>query len=183
MAVGLGPAVAAAPAVAAGPAVAQAVPYAPAIATRSPYGGFWIRVVASLVDNTLLSLLYVPVGLIFLLPSIRVMSEHDWEQGPPMEFLGTILLLGALFFSSTWLYEALLTSSSWQGTVGKRLCSLQVTDLEGNRISFARATGRFFGKFLSRMIMHIGFIMVAFTERKQGLHDLLAGTLVRKSSN
>jgi uncharacterized RDD family membrane protein YckC len=151
------------------------------MAPPSPYGGFWIRLVAYFLDSIILSAVYVPVGLIFLLPNIRVMSEYDWEQGPPLQFLGTILLLSALFLASTWLYEALLTSSSWQGTIGKRVLSLRVTDLEGNRISFARATGRFLGKFLSRMIMDIGFIMVAFTERKQGLHDLLAGTLVKKA--
>jgi uncharacterized RDD family membrane protein YckC len=57
---------------------------------------------------------------------------------------------------------------------------MKVTDLHGNRISFARATGRHFAKILSTMILFIGFIMVGFTERKQGLHDILAGTLVRK---
>jgi uncharacterized RDD family membrane protein YckC len=175
MAVGLAPAVAAAP------AVAPVVTHQPAIAPPSPYGGFWIRVVASILDSIILSAVYVPVGLIFLVPSIRVVHDHDWEQGPPVELMGTIFMLVALFLASTWLYEALLTSSSWQGTIGKHMLSLKVTDLEGRRISFARATGRFFGKFLSRMIMHIGFIMVAFTERKQGLHDLLAGTLVKKA--
>jgi uncharacterized RDD family membrane protein YckC len=138
-------------------------------------------VVASILDSIILSAVYIPVGLVFLLPSIRIMSQHDWEQGPPVEFLGTVFFLIALFLASTWLYEALLTSSSWQGTIGKRMLSLRVTDLEGRKITFARATGRFFGKLLSRMIMHIGFIMVAFTERRQGLHDLLAGTLVRKA--
>jgi uncharacterized RDD family membrane protein YckC len=58
---------------------------------------------------------------------------------------------------------------------------LKVTDLYGNRISFERATGRHFAKILSAMILCIGYLMVAFTERKQGLHDLLAGTLVRRT--
>ena len=163
------------------PAAVPVAAYAPVMALPSPYGGFWIRVVAFFLDSIILSAVYVPVGLIFLVPNIRMMRDHDWDQGPPVEFLGTIFLLGALFLGTTWLYEALLTSSSWQGTIGKRLLSLKVTDLAGNRVSFARATGRFFGKFLSRMIMDIGFIMVAFTERKQGLHDLLAGTLVMKA--
>ena len=173
--VGLAPAVAGT-----APAVAPAA-YSPVMAPTSPYGGFWIRLVAYFLDSIILSAVYVPVALVFLLPNIRVMSQHDWEGGPPVEFLGTIFLLLALFLASTWLYEALLRSSSWQGTIGKRLLSLRVTDLGGNRISIARATGRFFGKFLSRMIMDIGFIMVAFTERKQGLHDMLAGTLVKKT--
>jgi uncharacterized RDD family membrane protein YckC len=170
-----------APAAGAAPAAAPATMYPPVMAPASPYGGFWIRVAASILDNIILGAVYVPVALTFLLPNIRVMSQHDWEEGPPVEFLGTFFLLVTLFLASTWLYEALLTSSSWQGTIGKRMLSLKVTDLEGRRISFARATGRFFGKFLSRMIMNIGFIMVAFTERKQGLHDLLAGTLVKKA--
>jgi uncharacterized RDD family membrane protein YckC len=55
---------------------------------------------------------------------------------------------------------------------------IRVTDLDGGRISFGRATGRYFGKILSGLILGIGFLMAAFTERKQALHDLLAGTLV-----
>ncbi|MGA9497765.1 MAG: RDD family protein, partial [Terriglobales bacterium] len=85
----------------------------------------------------------------------------------------------ALIFSS-WLYEAFMESSSYQATLGKMIFGMKVTDLYGNRISFGRATGRHFAKWLSGMILGIGYIMVAFTERKQGLHDLLAGTLVRR---
>ena len=82
-----------------------------------------------------------------------------------------------------WLYFALLESSSMQGTLGKKALGMIVTDLSGNRIGFGRATGRYFGKILSAIILGIGFIMVAFTERKQGLHDLLANTLVYKASS
>jgi uncharacterized RDD family membrane protein YckC len=74
-----------------------------------------------------------------------------------------------------------MTSSDRQATVGKIAVGLKVTDLYGQRISFARATGRHFAKILSAMVLFIGYIMVAFTERKQGLHDILAGTLVVKS--
>jgi uncharacterized RDD family membrane protein YckC len=74
-----------------------------------------------------------------------------------------------------------MESSSYQGTLGKMIFGLKVTDLYGNRISFERATGRNFAKILSAMILGIGYLMVAFTERKQGLHDLLAGTLVRRT--
>jgi len=155
----------------------------PAIAPapRSQYGGFWIRVAASLVDSLILGAVLIPVSLAFLLPALRTMSEHDWEQGPPIAFIEAAFMLMLLSAAASWLYEAFLTSSEWQGTVGKRMLSLKVTDTAGNRISFARASGRFFAKILSRMIMNIGFIMVAFTERKQGLHDLVAGTLVKKA--
>jgi uncharacterized RDD family membrane protein YckC len=77
-----------------------------------------------------------------------------------------------------WLYYALLESSSWQGTIGKKVLGLRVTDMNGNQISFGKATGRYFGMILSGMICLVGFIMVAFTEKKQGLHDIMAGTLV-----
>jgi uncharacterized RDD family membrane protein YckC len=94
--------------------------------------------------------------------------------------LGAISTFIILVFIGHWLYEALLTSSSWQGTVGKRILRLKVTDEAGNRIGFGRATGRFFGKILSHLILWIGFIMIAFTDRKRGLHDMMAGTLVMK---
>ena len=83
--------------------------------------------------------------------------------------------------AASWLYEALMESSSYQATLGKMIFGMKVTDLYGNRISFARAMGRHFAKILSGMILCIGFIMVGLTERKQGLHDLLAGTLVWRS--
>ena len=76
------------------------------------------------------------------------------------------------------LYEILLTSSSWQGTIGKKLLHLKVTDDFGNRISVARSTGRFFAKILSSMASYIGFIMIAFMDRKRGLHDVIAHTQV-----
>jgi uncharacterized RDD family membrane protein YckC len=77
-----------------------------------------------------------------------------------------------------WIYEAALESSSYQATLGKMALGLKVTDLEGRRISFARATGRHFAKILSGLMFFIGFIMAGFTQRKQALHDMIAGTLV-----
>jgi len=75
-----------------------------------------------------------------------------------------------------------MESSARQGTIGKSLLGLRVTDFEGNRISLLRAVGRYFAKIISAFILLIGFIMVAFTEKKQGLHDMLAGTLVLKAN-
>jgi uncharacterized RDD family membrane protein YckC len=81
-----------------------------------------------------------------------------------------------------WLYYAIFESSSWQATLGKKALGLEVTDLAGNRISFGRATGRFFAKIISTLILFIGYIMAGFTEKKQALHDILAGTLVIRKS-
>lgn len=77
-----------------------------------------------------------------------------------------------------WLYWSLLESSGAQATLGKRLLGLKVTDLANRRITFGRATGRFFGKILSGLTFTVGFMMAGFTEKKQALHDIVAGTLV-----
>ncbi|MCX6690562.1 MAG: RDD family protein, partial [Methanoregula sp.] len=85
---------------------------------------------------------------------------------------------GILLIAIPWLYYAGFESSRSQATPGKVLMHAQVTDLEGNRVSFARATLRFFGKFISLVIIFIGFIMIGLTKKKQGLHDKIAGCLV-----
>ena len=79
-----------------------------------------------------------------------------------------------------WLYYALQESSAAQATLGKRALGVRVTDLEGRRISFGRATGRLFAKIPSALILMIGFLMQPFTAKKQALHDIIAGTLVLK---
>ena len=78
-----------------------------------------------------------------------------------------------------WLYEAIMESSTKQATVGKMIFNMKVTDLQGQRISFARASGRHFAKYLSALTIFIGYIMAGFSEKKQALHDMIAGTVVR----
>ena len=149
----------------------QAAP-APAVA----YGGFWIRVVAALIDIVAVSIVTVPVSAI-----IRIMTGiagHVIAMPSPGVEGASFLITGAFNTLVNWLYAALLESSSYQATLGKMALGLKAIDLEGHRISFARATGRHFAKILSLLMFLIGFIMVGFTRRKQGLHDMLAGTLV-----
>ena len=142
------------------------------------YGGFWIRVVAALIDAIILRVVVAPVSMIFgglgLAGGLMTGVPHVG-----LHLLGGGITIILLVFGS-WLYEAFMESSSYQATLGKMVFGMKVTDLNGNRISFERATGRHFAKWLSGMILGIGYIMVGFTERKQGLHDLLAGTLVRR---
>ena len=137
------------------------------------YAGFWIRVLAYLIDHLLLSIVFCPLG--FGVGFLGATGEID--QNSPA-WAGINLLLNGVSVLAGWLYFALTESSSWQASVGKRLLKLKVTDMHGQRISFGKATGRYFGQILSGMICFIGYIMVAFTEKKQGLHDMLAGTLV-----
>ncbi len=137
------------------------------------YAGFWLRFAAYLIDSILLGLIFFPLGLGLGL----IMGATGNNQNPEL-MLGLNGGLNMVSLVATWLYSSLLESSSWQGTVGKKLIGLRVTDLDGRRISFGRATGRHFGKILSGLICLVGFIMAAFTEKHQALHDQIAGTLV-----
>jgi len=173
-----------APSQAAAPARAYAPAPPVAYAPPSIYGGFWIRFLAHLIDHAILGAVAAPLFLIMALPGIvRIVHEAERSQEPPspeliVTIVSSVFVYIALAFVGQWLYEALLTSSSWQGTIGKRVLHLKVVDEAGNRISFGRSTGRFFAKILSSMFFCIGFIMIGFTERKTGLHDMLAGTKV-----
>jgi len=150
--------------------------YQGVVPVAGSYGGFWIRVVAAIIDAIILRVVVAPVGMIFgglgLAGGMMTGLPHAG-----MALLGGGVTFILMVFGS-WLYEAFMESSSYQATLGKMIFGMKVTDLDGKRISFERATGRHFAKWLSTMILFIGYIMVGFTERKQGLHDLLAGTLV-----
>ncbi len=144
------------------------------------YGGFWRRVVAYFIDSIILSIGLAIVEGIFGFG--MGMDLIDVDASGQASFAAGYLGFAAFNLIAPWLYFAVLESSSWQGTLGKKALGMIVTDLDGNRISFGRATGRYFAKILSALIMMIGFIMVAFTARKQGLHDMIAGTLVYKAT-
>jgi len=101
------------------------------------------------------------------------------EVGTLDAAVGPILAaFGMLVVVIPWLYFAGFESSRSQATPGKVLMHLIVTDIQGGKPSFARTTLRFFGKFISTLIIFIGFIMIGFTKKRQGLHDKIAGTLV-----
>lgn len=125
------------------------------VGVETRYAGFWKRFVAYLIDAIIL-------GIVAALLN-SMMDEA---------VAGTI---GAII---GWFYFAGLESSERQATLGKSVMGIVVTDLDGNRISFLRATGRYLAKILSALILMIGYIMAAFTARKQALHDMIASTLV-----
>ncbi len=79
-----------------------------------------------------------------------------------------------------WLYFAYFESSERQATPGKTAMGLKVTDTDGKRLSFVTASIRYFAKFISSLVLFLGFVMIAFDAKKQGLHDKIAGTLVMK---
>lgn len=142
-----------------------------AIVTKS-YAGFGIRFVAYLIDGIALFVIASVVGFLigFLFPEF-VLSSTTEEIDLFFNFVGLVISL---------LYFAILESSDWQGSVGKKILGIQVVNYNEEKVSFGQATGRFFGKILSGWILLIGYIMVGFTENKQGLHDILAKTYVIK---
>ncbi len=163
------------------PGYPPTAPYLPAQYVR--YGGFWIRVLATIIDAIIVRVVLHPIAAIFGLGGLALsgFGERGFRHGmglPLLIFGGGVYAV--LIVGASWLYEALMESSSYQATLGKMIFGMKVTDLYGNRIDFARATGRHFAKILSGLALCIGFIMVGFTERKQGLHDMIAGTLVRR---
>lgn len=141
------------------------------------YGGFWIRFVAAIIDGIIVQVVVMPLSFV----AGGVSGFAGVMGGIPHEGLGVLggLIGFVIGIFGAWLYEALMESSSRQATLGKMVFGMKVTDLYGKRISFGRATGRHFGKWVSALILFIGYIMAGFTERKQALHDMLAGTLVR----
>jgi uncharacterized RDD family membrane protein YckC len=151
------------------------------------YAGFWLRFVAYIIDDLVLSfaafLISLPFigGIVFSAIGISESSEFDDKMAMGIAgIIGLVFGLILVIVIMGWLYFAFMESSKNQGTLGKLALGLKVSDLEGNRISFGRATGRFFGKILSGMILYIGYILAGLTEKKQALHDMLAGCLVVK---
>lgn len=171
-----------APAVAASP-FPSPVPYPPAAVARPiGYAGFWLRFVAWFIDRIILGVTFSFISF----PLMAATTMRGWMARPPqspeelLAFFSAISKIAILAVVFNWLYFALLESSAWQATIGKKTLGLEVTDMAGHRISFARATGRYFGKLISGLILMIGFIMAGFTAQKQALHDMMAGCLVMR---
>jgi len=147
------------------------------------YAGFWRRFFSFGID--VIFILIVLTGADAVLGFI-LGSDMTPPGGIQATVLGEIRQVAAAFLGMMvdsailWLYWALFESSALQATLGKMALGIQVTDLHGNPISFAKATGRNFAKFISGLIFCIGFLMAGWTEKKQALHDIMAGTLVVK---
>ncbi|MBA7650043.1 hypothetical protein ES703_57844 [subsurface metagenome] len=157
------------------------------------YAGFWRRFAAFLIDalliSTVLGILYsVFVGLFAVVCMIAntgtIQSGEESSTAALVGFgvgfvvISLILVMCEIVIS--WLYFALMESSRRQATLGKMALRIAVTDVNGRRISFARATGRHFAKIISRIILYIGFILAGFTRKKQAMHDIITDCLVIK---
>ncbi|HEV3272634.1 MAG TPA: RDD family protein [Candidatus Methylacidiphilales bacterium] len=186
---------AAAPPIASSPLVAPSAT-APAYsyaATMQPpahlvYAGFWIRVAAHILDNLIVSIPFVFIWFVIVVAVVglgvfQIAQPNSSQPGAPsVAVVGTVIMLYLSLilgrFIAVWLYHAVLESGPHQSTWGKRVMGLKVTNFTGQRISFGHASGRYFSTLVTNMTMGIGYLMVVFTDRKQALHDMIAGTLV-----
>jgi uncharacterized RDD family membrane protein YckC len=183
------PDVAVAPPATANPYAAPSSPLLPQVtaAALEDYAGFWKRVAAYILDAIVL---YIPQMLIekafggdaakaaLKQASLDAVGNPDALMAANMHYYSTMWPAMLVILAIGVLYFTVCESSAWQGTLGKLALGIRVTDMDGRRISFPRALGRYFSKFLSAIILGVGFLMVAWTRRKQGLHDMICGTLV-----
>jgi uncharacterized RDD family membrane protein YckC len=155
------------------------------------YAGFWLRFAAYIIDVLVIGV----IQMIIAIPGILVIVSFaiGFEKlSEPQELLtegnllkvgliiGAIILISLLSLVVGWLYYALFESSKQGGTLGKMAVNIKVTDYDGERISFGRATGRYFARIITNLTLLIGYIMAGFTEKKQALHDILANCVVIK---
>lgn len=140
------------------------------------HAGFWRRFAAYLIDSLIMVPVFVILEFVFLLPLILRATRHHTDPGPG--FFAVFFVVWVLMIVLPWLYYAFCESSRWQATPGKLALGLKVTGMQGQRIGFGRATGRFFGKIVSGLIFNIGYMMAGWTARKQALHDLMADCCV-----
>jgi uncharacterized RDD family membrane protein YckC len=168
---------------------------APGVGVPAKYGGFWVRFVAIFIDGVVLA---IPTWILFGAAFFSSGILHNLTQGEMNDPQAAVMMMRHIVFPRMmgawlgliivqWLYFALMESSPRQATLGKMAMSLRVADLEGRRISFGRATGRFFLKAVSNFFFMFGiglidYIVAGFTPKKQALHDMIAGTLVFRAS-
>ena len=127
------------------------------------FAGFWRRLLAFSLDLFISFIIGLLLGVV-LTVFLSISLDENQANG-----------FGMLIW---WLYFACMESSKYQATLGKMALGIKVVDLNGNRVSFLRATGRHFSKIVSMMILGIGFLMIAFTKNKQGLHDIMSNSFV-----
>jgi len=138
------------------------------------YAGFWKRFLGYSIDFMIIFL--GEILLVFILAGIEMLFNAIGIEQAIKEIILVIIGL-PLYISLPWLYYAILESSKYQATIGKKVLNIIVVDNYNNRITFAKASARYWSKILSSILL-IGFLMAGFTKEKQALHDLIAGTYV-----
>ena len=155
----------------------------PSLPQSSNFAGFWLRTFAAVIDGVLMLIVLIVLAVFIAMTGVfaNLMAGKS-NAGDSSEPIAVALFGILAVLLGPWLWFTISESSQWQASIGKRMLGLKVTDENGARIGFGRANVRYWSKsFLSTMLM-IGFVMVGLTEKKQGLHDMIARTLVVKKN-
>ncbi len=159
----------------------------PFTSMNTNYAGFWLRFVAYIIDGLILGcvqfILIMPVLAVFGVGIVsRAKELESGDEAAAMSFVATFMAFFVLYQIVFWilqiLYHSFMESSKFQGSVGKLALGIKVTDMDGNKVEFGKAIVRNLSKILSHYIAFIGYIMAAFTDKKQALHDMIASALV-----
>ena len=158
--------------------------------TKNEYAGFWVRAAGMMIDLSVIAFLFNQINwqmreqlqsYFIIHPDVADkyadvfgLRVGKYEMATYFSYYISMILS----FFLQWLYYAGMESSPLKATLGKWAVGAYVTDLDGGRISFAKATGRYFGKIISGLILGIGYLMAGFSNDKQALHDQMAGCFV-----
>lgn len=156
------------------PVFIQKIKEGVSVAGTMDYAGFWIRFAAFLVDGFILGifnmLLFIPLGI--------WMPKSPDNPFVIMSFMPVLMLFQ---YAIPACYDAWFVGK-YAATPGKMVCKLKVILADGSRVSYPRAFGRHFAKWISSMILFIGFIMAAFDDERRTLHDRICETRVVRES-
>ena len=139
--------------------------------------GFWIRLLASLLDGLVILVLYLPFGLILTFATSMLFVM--FQEHPLHPLIASVIKVISTLFG--WILSAVYSGfflSRFGATPGKMVCGLQVITQDGGQVSFLRGVGRFLGECLSSFLCNIGYLMVLFNEQKLALHDHICKTRV-----
>jgi len=153
------------------------------------YAGFWKRFLAYIIDAIIIGCIdWIILAPLLTAIGFSVAGGFPFSDLSSMDELDITALIATIsaMFGIAWivkrvvdiLYHSLMESSKFQGSVGKLALGVIVTDINGGKLDFTKALVRNICKIISGMILGIGYIMAGLTEKKQALHDLIAGTLV-----
>jgi uncharacterized RDD family membrane protein YckC len=172
------------------PSPGSAVPLGDLSTVRAHvYAGFWLRVVAAIIDGLVLGIPLGFIGFLLIVSAVPFLAHTRDPMAVVMTILPRILFLLIIYLVASWLYWGLMESSGWQATLGKKALGLRVTDLAGHRPTFGRASGRFFAgrgigfvPSVGGLYFLIDCILAGFTEKKQALHDIIASCFVIRNA-
>ena len=156
------------------------------------YVGFWLRVVASLIDAVLMNIAVAVLseavlrvgGFSVSMDQVNLMaSEGSLDPSLLQNLLIGLVVATVISLVVLVLFDGIMPATVLMATPGKWMLGMAITDEQGQRISYGKAIGRHAAKGISGLILCIGFLMVAFTKRKRGLHDMMAKTIVVERSS